>query len=134
MTVENYSYRNDYYFEQMKEDIEDYLEDNLDEYDLTVDQEELYEKLYDDLWIEDDVTGNGTKDFGYTGGGQEEAQQHVGEGLHHLREAIQDFDCKDKAIDWLLKGDWISLDATIRCYLLGQVLTEVLVEKELYKY
>lgn len=133
MTTNNYNYRDDYYFEQMKEDIETYLEDNFGEYDLTLDQEDLYEKLYEDLWVEDDVTGNGTKDFGYTGGSQELAQSHVGEGLHHLREAIQDFDCEKQALDWLLEGDWICLDATIRCYLLGQVLTEVLKEKGLYE-
>ena len=120
------------YLEQIKDrieedyDFDDYIEEGQD-------QEELYEKLYNDMWVDDNITGNGSTE-GYTRGDQEYAKEMVcDDGLDILRDAVSDFGCQEEAFKAFIKQDFIYLDTTIRCYLLSQALTEVLKEKGLYE-
>lgn len=130
--MRNYKEEVKEYVEQMKR----HIEDNYDFYDYVdeevQDQEKLYERLYDEMWVDDNITGNGTTG-GFTKGDQEYAKEMVSDALSVLKEAVRDFGCTEKAFEALLNQDFIYLDATIRCYLLGQVLTEVLKEKGLYE-
>lgn len=86
------------------------------------DKDEAFDQLYDDLWISDRVTGNGSGSYYCNSWKAEEAVCH---NLELLGEALEEFG--GETVDVLNKGaEWC--DATIRCYLLGQVLWEVLEE------
>ncbi len=111
------------YYGEMKEDIENALEDetyqeiieNGDDYD------EIYEKLYDSLWTDDSVTGNGSGSYTFN---RDKAVEYLSYNFDLLSDALIEFDC---SVDDLAQGpEWC--DVTIRCYLLGQILNEVLTE------
>lgn len=109
------------YYEEMHKDIIAYLEENYKEYYAGLDADELQEKLYDDLFIEDSVTGNGSGSYFFNTYKSEEAIAH---NLDILADAIREFGCD---ADILEKGaEWC--DVTIRCYLLGEVLGDALEE------
>ena len=111
------------YLETIKEDIRQWLEDNdwKDTYkDMT--REELEEKLNDDLWIADSVTGNGSGSYTFN---TYEAEENICHNMDLLRDALEEFGCSD--VNIVEKGaEWC--DVTIRCYLLGTAIHEVLEE------
>lgn len=109
------------YRAEMKEDIKNYIEDNdWENYD-DISREELEEKLYDEMWIDDSVTGNGSGSYTFN---SHEAFLNLEGNLDLLGEANEEFGgCTD-----VLKDGAEACDVTIRCYLLGEVLNEVLDE------
>ena len=117
--MERYDYLN-----AMKEDIREYLNDNYTEAELAEaleDREEFEAVLNDDLWTADSVTGNASGSYYCNAWKAEEAVCH---NLDLLSEAMQEFCCD---VDALSKGaEWC--DVTIRCYLLGQAISEVIAE------
>lgn len=113
------------YREAMKDDIVQYIEENinLDEYE---DNDELYETLDEDLWVADSVTGNGSGSYTFN---REEAKKYVVDNMDLVGEMIEEFDIDTKTIGEKFKEqDWEYFDVSIRCYLLGEVLGEVLEE------
>lgn len=108
------------YEEAVKSDIVDYINDNYGG-DLSqfADKDEAYEALNDELWTADSVTGNGSGSYWFNRWKAEEAICH---NLDLLGEAVEEFggNCD------VLKNGAEACDVTIRCYLLGQVLGEVL--------
>lgn len=50
------------YLEAVKEDVKEYIAENIDISEFG-DIEKLKEKLHDDLWINDDVTGNASGSY-----------------------------------------------------------------------
>ena len=107
----------DYEYE-MECDIRDYIEQeiNLKEYT----REDLEEKLYDDLWAYDGVTGNASGSYYCNAWKAEEAIAH---NWDLLEEALYEFGYTD--FNPIEKGaEWC--DVTIRCYLLHQCINEVL--------
>jgi hypothetical protein len=112
--MENYNY-----YEAMKEDITTYIEDNKDYFD-SLD----YYTLQDAMWTADEVTGNGSGSYFFNTYKAEEALCH---NLDLLGEALQGFGCDGS---YLMENGAEACDVTIRCYLLGQVLQEVLDEMD----
>jgi hypothetical protein len=112
------------YLKAMKEDIREYLNDNYTASELAEaleDREEFETVLNDDLWTVDSVTGNASGSYYCNAWRAEEAVCH---NLELLSEAMQEFCCD---VDALSKGaEWC--DVTIRCYLLGQAVAEVIEE------
>jgi hypothetical protein len=112
------------YLKAMKEDIREYLNDNYTASELAEaleDREEFETVLNDDLWTVDSVTGNASGSYYCNAWRAEEAVCH---NLELLSEAMQEFCCD---VDALSKGaEWC--DVTIRCYLLGQAIAEVIAE------
>ena len=110
------------YMEAMKDDIKEYINNEVNLKDFT-DRDELEEKLNEDLWVEDSVTGNASGAYYCNSWKAEEAICH---NLDLLGEAMKEFGCE---ADLLENGaEWA--DVTIRCYLLGQAIGEVLDEME----
>ena len=110
------------YMEAMKDDIKEYINNEVNLKDFT-DRDELEEKLNEYLWVEDSVTGNASGSYYCNSWKAEEAICH---NLDLLGEAMKEFGCE---VDLLEKGaEWA--DVTIRCYLLGQAIGEVLDEME----
>ena len=107
------------YMENMVKDVLVAIKDNYDmnNYD---DRDELEQVLYDDLWIDDGVTGNASGSYYCNAWKAEEAVTH---NWDLLQEALEAFSCED--INPIEKGaEWC--DVTIRCYLLGQAIAEAL--------
>ena len=108
------------YRKAVKEDVLQYIKDeiNLEEFD-TLD--ELEEKLNEDLWIEDSVTGNASGNHSVR-----EAEENIAHNWELLEEALEEFGSDANPIS---KGaEWC--DVTIRCYLLGECIAAALEEIE----
>lgn len=116
------------YMDQMVEDITEYVKNNVNLADYE-DRDDLEESLNDDLWAEDSITGNGSGSYTFN---REQAKEYVlADGVDYYREAVSEFgmSADDVAKDFL-EGDWESIDVTIRCYLLGQAISEALDQME----
>lgn len=115
------------YLEAMKEDVKKWINDNKDSIDKVGSLDELKEQLNDDLWADDDITGNGS-DAGYPMD-DAEMREAVHENSELCKDALLDFGTtSDKIAEKFLEGDYVFFDATIRCYLLAQAIDEVVDE------
>ena len=120
------------YLEAMHEDIRDYIDENKDEILYKVgcmdgdDPEncvdDIAEYLNDILWMYDGVTGNASGSYWFNAWKAEEALCH---NLDELEEACNEFGCD---MGEIIKQGAETADVTIRCYLLGRVISEVLEE------
>lgn len=117
------------YYEAMKADIKQYLEDEFENCYSDVDSlEELSEKLHDDLWINDSITGNGSGSYTFN---SLEAKKYVLDNMDLCKEALVEFCTPAEEIGKrFLEEDWEYLDVTIRCYILGSVISELLEDAE----
>ena len=106
------------YMEVMTEDIKNYISNEITLSDYS-DRDELEEYLNDTLWINDSVTGNASGSYTCN---TWYAEENICHNLDLLEEALKEFGCE---VNILEKGaEWC--DVTIRCYLLGQAIAEVL--------
>lgn len=115
------------YFEAMKKDILEYIEENYSQYELEKrleDKEAFYEKLHDDLWVEDSVTGNASGSYTFS---TWQAEENLCHNITLLKDALEEF-CDDYARALERGAEYC--DVTIRCYLLGSVLYGVVNELE----
>lgn len=115
------------YIEEMKEDINEYLCDNYTDRALREklhDKEAFYEELFDDLWVEDSVTGNASGSYTFN---TYLAEEYIAHNLDLLKEALDEFGGHYSVA--LEKGAEYC-DVIIRCYLLGQAITQVLNDLE----
>ena len=113
--MEKYDYR-----KAIKSDIIDYIEENFEPSEVN---EENWETIYDALWVSDSVTGNASGSYFCNTWEAEEA-------LCHNLDIISDI-----SEDWgitaeLTQSSAEAWDVRIRCYLLGEVLSDVLAELE----
>jgi hypothetical protein len=115
------------YLEAIKDDVRQAIEDNYDIADYS-DRDEFEETLNDDLCIDDSVTGNGSGSYTYSRAEAEENVKGDPNAMDYIRELISDYDEKDVALEKFMDEDWEWFDVSIRCYLLGQVISEVLDE------
>lgn len=110
------------YLEAVKSDVLDYINEN----GITVNSEnrdEIEEQLNDDLFCCDSVTGNASGSYTFNAW---EAEENLCHNLDLLGEACEEFGSN---MD-ILKDSAEACDVTIRCYLLGQAIAEVLDELE----
>ena len=111
------------YLEAVKEDIKNYIDSEINFTDFDS-LEELEEKLNDELWTEDSVTGNASGSYYCNAYKAEESIAHNW-GL--LEEALDEFGKNN--INVIEKGaEWA--EGTIRGYLLGLAISEVLDDLE----
>lgn len=112
------------YLEAVTSDVLDYIKEeiNLDEW--KGNREGLEEKLNDELWTVDSVTGNASGSYTFN---TWEAEENLAHNWELLAEALDEFG-QDRT-DVLRQGAE-AMDVTIRCYLLGQAIAEALDELE----
>ena len=117
------------YLEAIKADVRAYIEEeiNMDDFSGPAEdredlRQELEEKLNDDLWIADSVTGNASGSYYYNTWEAEEALCH---NWDLLAEALEEFG--EDFVEAVKRGAEYC-DVTIRCYLLGQAISAVLDE------
>lgn len=110
------------YLEAVKEDVKNYIKNEITLKDYS-DRDELEEHLNDTLFVEDSVTGNASGSYTFN---TWKAEENICHNLDLLAEAMEEFCCEVNPIE---KGaEWC--DVTIRCYLLGQAISEVLDDME----
>ena len=111
------------YREAIKEDILQYINDeiNFEDFD-TLD--ELEEKLNEELFTCDSVTGNASGSYTFS---TWEAEENICHNLDLLGEALEEF---GSGADYLINNGAEAADVTIRCYLLGECIAAALEEIE----
>lgn len=112
----------------VREDVQQAIEENYTEDEiiqhLAEDRDGWQEELYDDLWVDDSVTGNASGSYTFN---SYEAEQNIAGNWGLLSEALDEFG--DSGADAIGNGaEWC--DVTIRCYVLGGALSSVLDEYE----
>lgn len=110
------------YMAAVKADVLDYIEDEISLPEWRGRREELEEHLNDVLWACDRVTGNASGSYYCNTGEAEEAICH---NWDLLADALAEFD--QDGTDVLRQGAE-AMDVEIRCYLLGQAISEALEE------
>lgn len=110
------------YIAAITEDIKEYIKNEILLSDYS-DRDELEEYLNDTLWTEDSVTGNASGSYTFN---TYKAEEYICHNLDLLAEAVQEFGCTENVLE--NGAEWC--DVTIRCYLLGQAIAEVLDDME----
>lgn len=115
------------YMEAVKEDVKNYIdcEINFADFDSL---EELEKKLNDELWTEDSVTGNASGSYTFN---REQAKKYVLDNMDLLNEMCSEFGIDAETIGQkFLDNEYEWMDVSIRCYLLGAAISEVLDDLE----
>lgn len=116
------------YREAMTEDVKQWITDEVNLADWTEDRGGLEQQLNDDLWTADSVTGNGSGSYTFN---RVQAFLYVLDNMDLLQKAINEFATDPATVgDKFISEDWEWFDVTIRCYLLGSVISDVLDEME----
>ena len=112
------------YIEALKNDIRQYMEDN-ESYLNYTDREDLEEQLNEQLWTADSVTGNASGSYTFS---RADAKAYVMDNMPLAVDAFREFDQIEKFADYIANEEYEAIDVTIRCFLLGQVIADVLEE------
>lgn len=115
------------YLAAMKDDIREYIDDNglADEYSGRLN--ELEEKLQDELWTVDSVTGNGSGSYTFNSCKAKEYIDGDNNAEEYIRELIDEYCLDSKTVAEHL-FDWEYWDVSIRCYMLYTAVSEVIEE------
>ena len=119
------------YVESMKNDILDYIADNIDREDYD-DRDEMEQALNDDLWAEDAITGNGCWGYEkYHGLHQLDIRDYVRGNIDLCKESLREFEVTAETIaEKFFEDDYSYFDCTIRCYCLNWAINKALDELE----
>lgn len=120
------------YREAVRNDIIEQVKDGYKENSLRLYKEEgrdaLEEYLNDELWIDDQVTGNGSGSYTFN---TWEAEENLCHNMDLLAEACDEF---GQDVGEAVKRGAEYCDVTIRCYLLGGAISEAIDELEAEGY
>ena len=108
------------YYENIKEDVKEAIKERYNNDEIIEGLDE--NKLYDDLFIDDSVTGNASGSYTFS---TYKAEEYIAHNLDLLKEAIEEFG--GEYGEALERGAEFC-DVTIRCYLLSQVIGEAIEE------
>ena len=111
------------YYQAVREDVKQYINEH-DVKVTTSNRDEVYDKLYEEMFCDDSVTGNASGSYTFS---TWKAEENLCHNLDLLGEALTEFGCDPT---YITEKGAEACDVTIRCYLLGQVLGEVLDELE----
>lgn len=116
------------YLDAVKDDVRQAIEDNYDIADYS-DRDEFESTLNDDLWVDDSVTGNGSGSYTFD---REQAKEYLfdsTDGEDWLVEALEEYGTPAEEVGkHFMSQDYEWFDVTIRCYVLGIAISEVLDE------
>ena len=111
------------YYEAVQADVREYIKNEVDRSEWLENRDGLEEHLNEELWTVDSVTGNGSGSYTFN---TYEAEENICHNLDLLAEAVEEFGGSTD----VMKDGAEACDVTIRCYLLGQSIAEVLDELE----
>ena len=109
------------YYENVLADVKEFISERGIESVTEENKDDLYEELYDDMFVSDSVTGNASGSYTFN---TWKAEENLCHNMDLLKEALEEFGC---GIDYLERGAE-ACDVTIRCYLLSQCLSKALDE------
>ena len=115
------------YHENVKDDIKQAIYDNYTVEEIAEklnDREEFAEKLRDDLWRDDAVTGNASGSYTFNA---YQAEENLAHNYELLKEACDEF---GESLGTAVEQGAEFCDVTIRCYLLGSEIDNALDEIE----
>jgi hypothetical protein len=112
------------YLEAVKADVLEYLNNEVD-FDEFADRDALEEYLYDVLFVDDSVTGNGSGSYTFN---SFEARQYVICNLPLLIEISEDYGSLKDTMLHIKDENWEYCDVVIRCGVLHQSISDVLDE------
>lgn len=111
------------YLENMIADIIDYINENIDLSEFS-NREELEEKLNDELWTADQVTGNASRSYTFN---RWTAREYVLDNMGLLGDMFDCFGIESEQIaSYFRDEEWEYFDVSIRCYLLDTAISEAL--------
>lgn len=120
------------YRETVKNDVIEQVKDGYKENSLRIYKEEgrdaLEEYLNDELWVDDQVTGNASGSYTFN---TWEAEENLCHNMSLLEEACDEF---GQDVGEAVKRGAEYCDVTIRCYLLGGAISEAIDELEAEGY
>ena len=117
------------YREEIKSDILNYFECGDGDWIIEKSNnfEQFKENCYDEFFVDDSITGNGSGSYTYN---SMQSKEYVESNLNELKEALSILCVEAEEVgEHFLNGDYEYFDVTIRCYLLGEVLFSM--EREL---
>lgn len=111
------------YYKNVREDIKQRLNEWLDFNRINdySDIDEVINAVYDDFFNSDSITGNGSGSYTFNSWAAEENLCH---NMDLLKEALDEFG--GEVNDYIDSAE--ACDVTIRCYVLGQVVRDVVTE------
>ena len=115
---------------EVKKDLENYIDENYDfdsDFD-GMDIEDIYDKIYEDVWVADSVTGNASGSYTFC---RYQAEENL---LHNMdlvyKACVQDFGYDASDIGKLyIEEQFETIDVMVRCYFVGTILWDVLNER-----
>lgn len=112
------------YYESVKDDVTNNLEEWFDYNDIKCysDIDEIVNEVQDDFFNKDSVTGNASGSYTFNAW---EAEENLCHNMELLSEALSDFG--GDMGEYVERGAE-TCDVTIRCYVLGQVVRDAVVE------
>jgi len=114
------------YFEAVKADVKEYIENEINLADYAGRRDDLEEELNDTLWVEDSVTGNASGSYTFS---TWKAEENLAHNWEEIEETAAEFGIEPKISDGYEYGaEW--WDVSIRCRHLAGAIAEVLDELE----
>ena len=116
------------YYEAINNDVRRAIRDNYDLNEWRGDREGLEERLNDDLWLDDTVTGNASGSYAFCA---YTAMGYTTGNMDLLADAVADFCISYEDVGRrLLSAEWEWFDILIRCHLLSGAISDVLDDLE----
>lgn len=116
------------YREAVKEDVKNWMEEN-HEPGASKELEFDYDTVFEGCWVADEVTGNASGSYTFS---RYEAKKNFFEDEdsdEYISHMIEDgFLSADELGKKIAESNWEWIDVCIRCYLLGEVVQEVIDE------
>lgn len=118
------------YKEAVKEDVKDYIRENYsadeirENLETSAARSDFEEKLNDNLWVEDSITGNASGSYTFN---TWQAEENLCHNMDLLEEACNEF---GQGVGEAVERGAEYCDVTIRCYLLSDAIYEALDELE----
>jgi ElaB/YqjD/DUF883 family membrane-anchored ribosome-binding protein len=109
------------YYEAVKEDILTYVKENVDMENIDYDFDELREKLNEELYTVDSVTGKASGSYTFC---RAKAQKYVEENKDLIREMCSDFCNQQQIMKYWFNDDYKAIDVCLRCYVLGTAIDQ----------
>lgn len=116
------------YREAIKEDVKTYITENREALELDIGtREDIEQRLNDELWTVDSVTGNGSGSYTFSAAEARENIMGDADSEDIIRELVDEYGLEAETVAENLLN-WEYWDVSIRCYLLSEAIAAALDE------